>query len=241
MENSEQQKKVIALGKLLVKELKLEPGANTLSRWMAHYIAECITVAEQTKGIEREAAQKKCFESILKLWQHRWLLPNGKRPLENFEPLLNLLQGLNPEKESPYFFPVIPTVDNVKTKEPKPGTTQYWVDIAEQIDRVVRIWLSDVFHFAADAACDDTTKSLLENAIALPRDHDTHIIRYLIDDGTLNRDSGINEDVERKYDMERLKERIRLLEGSSQLNSHFLNLYKEQLSSTVTKTDKGGQ
>jgi hypothetical protein len=42
MENLEQSEKIIDLGKMLVKELGLEPGGDTLARWMAHYLAEKI-------------------------------------------------------------------------------------------------------------------------------------------------------------------------------------------------------
>ena len=42
MEQSEQQKAILELGKLFVKELDLEKSVDTLSRWMAHYVAEKI-------------------------------------------------------------------------------------------------------------------------------------------------------------------------------------------------------
>ena len=44
-----------------MKELKLEPGVDTFSRWMSHYLAEKISVAEQSEGGEKEAAEKECF------------------------------------------------------------------------------------------------------------------------------------------------------------------------------------
>lgn len=47
MENSELQEQIINLGKLLVQELKLDPGSDTFSKWMAHYIAEKMKTAEQ--------------------------------------------------------------------------------------------------------------------------------------------------------------------------------------------------
>ena len=40
MVSSEIQERAISLGKALVQELELEPGVDTLSRWMAHYVAE---------------------------------------------------------------------------------------------------------------------------------------------------------------------------------------------------------
>ena len=47
MENSEIQKRIINLGKALVEEIGLDPGVDTLARWMAHYIAEQMEIAEE--------------------------------------------------------------------------------------------------------------------------------------------------------------------------------------------------
>jgi hypothetical protein len=44
MESSETLDKIINLGKLFVKEFKLELGVDTFSIWMAHYLAEKITI-----------------------------------------------------------------------------------------------------------------------------------------------------------------------------------------------------
>lgn len=91
------QAKVIHLSKALVEKLKLEPGVDTLSRWMAHYIAELIAALENADDINKPQVQQKCFETILTLWQNRSSLPSGHRPFENFEPILKTLDALNPE------------------------------------------------------------------------------------------------------------------------------------------------
>lgn len=67
------------LGKKLVKELDLDPGVDTLARWMAHYIAEQIILLEQKSGEEKKLAEERCIDMILKLWSHRATLPNGLR------------------------------------------------------------------------------------------------------------------------------------------------------------------
>ncbi len=70
-DDSEMKEQVISLGKALVKELELEPGVDTLARWMAHYIAEQIAIAENATDDKKVEAESRCFETILKLWQHR--------------------------------------------------------------------------------------------------------------------------------------------------------------------------
>lgn len=105
MENLKRQKQIINLGKLLVKELGIENSVDTLSRWMAHYVADKIVFIENlTDGKEKDNAQKECFEIILRLWKNRWELPAGKRPLEDFEPILKVLEKINPEKEDLFFY-----------------------------------------------------------------------------------------------------------------------------------------
>jgi hypothetical protein len=105
MEDLRQQEQIINLGKSLVKELGIENGTDTLSRWMSHFLADKISLAERLPdGNEKANVQKECFEVILKLWAHRWELPRGKRPFERFEPILDVLRKINPEREDSFFF-----------------------------------------------------------------------------------------------------------------------------------------
>src|SRR5258708_5779936 len=92
MDNLEIQRQAITLGNKLVEELGREPNMDTLSRWMAHYVAEQIVIAEKTAGVERASAGERCFRTILALWEHRSSLPPGRRPFESFEPILRALE-----------------------------------------------------------------------------------------------------------------------------------------------------
>lgn len=90
---------VIALGRRLVEELDMEPGVDTLGRWMAHYIAELIEDAEQTADVaERQIAQERCCTAILRLWEHRSTLPRGARPLANLQKILDAIIDLRERK-----------------------------------------------------------------------------------------------------------------------------------------------
>ena len=59
--------KIIKLGEKIVDELLLSNGVDTLSKWMAHYIAELIEKVKNSEGEEKEKYEKECFETILKL------------------------------------------------------------------------------------------------------------------------------------------------------------------------------
>src|SRR5690348_406585 len=93
---SERSDAVLTLGKKLVRELKLGNTTDTLTRWMIHYLAELIKKADRQSTRNRPAHLEKCFEAILALWQHRYELPDGKRPFEGLEPVLSALESLDP-------------------------------------------------------------------------------------------------------------------------------------------------
>ena len=141
MEDLKQQDQIIYLGKLLVKELGLENSVDTLSRWMAHFLAEKISLVERLpESIEKENAQKECFEIILKLWESRWELPSGRRLLENFRPILNVLEKINPENREPFFYRQASRV--VETdKVSNIDEINKYIETIEQIDKVTRIWM----------------------------------------------------------------------------------------------------
>lgn len=238
MEQSEAQERILNLGKLFVKELNLEPGVDTLSRWMAHYLAEKITIAEQSDGEEKTVAEKECFDVILKLWQHRHSLPSGRRPFENFEPILEYLSNLNIESEQPLF---IYGFDDLKPSQIEIGNLNYksveeWIDVAKEIDKTARVWIEHALSQAANYAQNDTTKEWIKNAIDLPEKADTSIIRILVDGlSTFDLDDSNDEDFSKKFEIEKLKMRISQLQGYSQLNEAILKAYEAELEKYLGK------
>lgn len=96
--------KIIELGKQLVKELGLENSTDTLARWMAHHIAELIDKSESNNHKKNSQLKSECFESILKLWKHRAHFPNGKRPFEYLESVVETLDKIKLSNQNPYYF-----------------------------------------------------------------------------------------------------------------------------------------
>ncbi|WP_254330849.1 hypothetical protein [Paenibacillus sp. MZ03-122A] len=222
MEDSEIQKRTMNLGKALVKELNLDPGVDTTARWMAHYIAEQIEIAEHSSGIQKQEAEERCFETILKLWNHRSAFPRGSRPFESFEPILRTLARLDPENDRHFFFENRKdTTDNV------PEEVQKWLDIADGIDEATRVWLKYVFEQSALAATDDSTIEWLENSAALQEgDSFSVIFQELYSDVEDIWGEGKKEN-ERKRKI--IESRIRKLESFSELNELLLGEYRDEL------------
>jgi len=231
MENSEIQQQIINLGKLFVQELKLDPGVDTFSKWMAHYIAEKMTLVEQTSGEERKDAEKECFETILTLWKHRWSMPLGKRPLEEFEPILKTLERLNPELQQPFFYHSLDR-ELAELEENNPGLKEIvnYTNTALQIDKTARIWIAFVLNQAALIAKNEKTESFLKSAVNIPDNDDVKIVSIVFDsDPTIDLENYDEAKVQKKYQIEKLKKRIEELEKFAKLNALLLENYKKSL------------
>ncbi|RUT71553.1 hypothetical protein D0817_06685 [Flavobacterium cupreum] len=233
MENLELQKKIINLGKLFVKELKLEPGVDTFSRWMAHFIAEKIVIAEESEGSVKQAAEKECFEVILKLWEHRRSLPSGRRPLESFEPILATLSKLNPDNEEPYFFNPFQNRDltELKTDISDFNSVEAWLNIVTEIDKTSRIWIEYALTQATNNAKNEKTKEWIESTINLPNDNiEVTIVNSLVEERPFfDFEDDDQDDFSKKYNTERLKKRVSELKKYSELNTFLLAKYEDEL------------
>ncbi|MEU5385873.1 hypothetical protein [Kitasatospora cineracea] len=75
---------LMKLGGKILDELDAAATGDTLTRWLAHHIADLITAADraQQAGTAEEAAYaaEQCRRAILDLWAHRTAWPNGWPP-----------------------------------------------------------------------------------------------------------------------------------------------------------------
>lgn len=225
MENSDLQTKIINLGKLFVKELDLDPGVDTFSKWMAHYIAEKMTAAENATGKEKQIAEKECFDTILKLWEHRWTLSNDNKPFKDFEPILRLLEKINPDYDHDYYHRVILNRLNPELENNIPIDSN-WISVSQEIDRVARIWIEYCIHQAVTEIDADQAVQWIENTKHLPESVDVSIISFLLK--TQEKENG-KENILNAYEIERIEKRISELEKFNELNKIILNSYKAEL------------
>jgi len=229
MGNSEVQKKIINLGKQFVKELELEPGVDTISRWMAHYLADKMIAAENSSGKKKKLAEEECFNTILKLWKHRWNLPSGKQPYEDFKPILDTLHKIGLKSvESPFIYSTVgikkqPEITKVDLNNIEGAD---WLIIANQIDRTSRVWLSHSLKQYAISVKKDNIDEWLNNTVGSPDDEDSTIIRIVLDKG----DDINDEEFNKKIQKEKLEQRIVELEKFGIINSLLLKDFQKELS-----------
>lgn len=219
MEDLEAQNKIIELGKKIVRELKLDPGVDTLSKWMAHYLAEKITFSENLIGRKKIDSEKECCEIILKIWEYRWTIPNNKPFYNDFTPLMKTLEMLNPKREIPFFYNRI-KLDNKEE-------LNIFFNNALKIDKIARSLIFDLLSQGINnAEINDEKKDLLTMKIIGIDYLDNQILQKIY-----NRHNDIEDNIDDniKDDIKTLKNKIQDLEEFSSIKNLLLKKYKNKL------------
>lgn len=191
-------KGILAIGRALIKELGLEPGDDTLCRWMTHYIAELIEGAENATAEDRPEKQAKCAETILALWKHRYELPNGKRPFEEFEPIFRVIESLDPDSDTPRYFRA---VRNASDKSEVNTVAKKWLELADGLDYSAKVLIRYCLAQASQDALDKSQEWVklaelagLEDGIEYP------VIRFITAENELANASGTDERARKKLE-----------------------------------------
>ncbi len=222
MDGSVRSENILALGRKLVEELGLETSVDTLGRWMAHYIAELMTKAENATGAEKSEAKKTCFEAILTLWKHRAVLPSGKRPFEDLEPIVRTIESLDPENDNPRYFPSV----RVQMKEgEKECGVDSWLKSANTLDHSARILIRYCLAEAARAA-DDKSEDWVKLAEAAGAEDGIPeiVIRFVSSANDLSAEPDPNAETRRQ-----LEDRLKRLDGFTRAAEAFVSDLRAKL------------
>lgn len=159
---------VLDLGRKLVQELDLDPGVDTLGRWMAHYVAELIHYANNAMPHGREQARSACAKAILDLWKHRHSITMSRKPLASFQSTFDFLNAL----ANHTYRIQKPDLEN----EENP-----WLSLAARIDHVSGSLLRFCLMEAVKKAAASETEWLESTAqIQLDDDPESKLIRILL-------------------------------------------------------------
>ena len=226
-------KQVVALGRKLVDELGEDSHPDTLSHWMAHYVAELIDAADNAPPDERAAARRRCFEEIVEFWSHRAELPGGRRPFENLEPIVRALESLDPSNETPRFFAAA-RPERVDAEEGP--QTRTLLEFADSVDFAARIIVVHALADAARAALDKSREwvELAEAAERNPR-FARVVISFVSREG--QRDDQA-EQVERNREL--LVDRIKQLENFCRLAALVSDDLKQRLDTLPSLPESAG-
>ena len=223
----------MALGRKLVDELGENPRADTLSRWMAHYMAELIDAAENAPQDELPASRRRCFDAILDLWSHRADLPAGRRPFEDLEPIGRALESLDPGNETPRFFSAArPGVANAE-EGPQSRTL---LELVDSVDFAARVIIVHSLADAAHAALDKSREWIARAEAAGRNPRFVGIVASFVS-AEGQRDEKA-EQVERDRDL--LLDRIERLENFQKLAALVTDDLRERLSALPLGSDSTG-
>ncbi len=221
----------LELGRKMTKELGLDQSVDTLGRWMAHYIAGLIKETEKANAEERPPKMRACCDAILNLWKHRHTLPGGKRPFEELEPLLQTLESLDPEDDTPrYFRSVRAVADDAEEND----ETKSWLKLIDGLDYSAKILIRYCLTQAAQNALNKSVEWVsLAEAAGADEGIEFSLIRVIAKEDSMLKafDSG---EEERK----RIEGRIERLEGFAKLAMEVVtNLRQEFQQNKCTKDE----
>ena len=86
---------VLRLGAKIVRELELDESTSTLSRWMAHHLAETMKSVETADPESKERLEEGAVNLILELWAHRRHLPGHVHPLARLGEVIAVCKRLH--------------------------------------------------------------------------------------------------------------------------------------------------
>jgi hypothetical protein len=211
---------ILDLGKMLVNELGLDESVDTLSRWMAHYIAQQMIDVENSVGEERIKSEEKCFKTILKLWKHRAYFEHHKNPFERFEGIFKTLERLNPDKDEYLFFNQYDD-HKLEGELEEDGIINNAMDMVMDIDKISRIWITYILKQAALCASDEKILEWLRlSGVEMDENLDSKVIIKLLEQD-IEADKNINKEI--------IQERIKQLERFRRFNEELIRIYSEEL------------
>lgn len=90
-------KDVLALGRVIVRQLELQNRGTVLDRWIAHHLAEVIAEAGRAVGPAKVESEARAVDLVLKLWAHRRVLPEPIDPLGGYRKAVEVLGRMAPD------------------------------------------------------------------------------------------------------------------------------------------------
>ena len=225
MDQSSPSDAVLDLGKRLVDELGLVNSCDTLSRWMAHHIAELMTEAGVATGQERTLKLAECRRAILELWKARQDLPEHSRPLRDFEAIFRALESLDPANELPRYF-------NDAAPEAEPSESEaearQWLKLVSGLDYSARILIRYCLGKAAESAREKGREWVkLAEAASGKEERDLVTVRIILNEADL-----LHKPTADAARMEAAQDRLRRIEGFRGLALALETELREALSRT---------
>lgn len=148
---------MLELGEALVRELGLEQSNDVLGRWMAHHLASLITAAREASPLRKVECEERCRDAILEVWRHRNCLPEGRRPFEALERVVDTLAALDPDERRPFYHRAVLQIeglDDSDTPDDAPPRRPDPLEKARSFDTTARSVIGHLIALAVEAESD---------------------------------------------------------------------------------------
>ncbi len=197
---------MLALGDELIKQLGEVADRNLLVKWMAQHLADLMLQYKRASGLDKLALGEQCAAIIMEIWSNRHHLPSGARPLEDFEPLFNIVAQLKADDTR---YPTLRILGrNVEATGPGSKIFNAALAIDKAASSLIRYSLAEM---AAQLAIKNNKWAEIAKFMS-PRDHDMEIIltAYSEKEKLIDKNARLNKrDIE---DIETMIGRLELLE-----------------------------
>lgn len=153
--------------------------------------------------------QKKCFDIVLELWQHKSRFPSDSLPFRDYTSVFNTLKRIDPPNATPFYIREI----SETSEDIKP-----YIDMPLLVDKTVRIWFDYIFKQAIKATISGTSLRYLEATVDI--DDNSKLLYELM--------RSFDEDL---CDADDLRKNIDVLTRFSKFNDEMIECIKDDLSS----------
>lgn len=163
---------------------------------MVHYIAEQIAIIKAKAGNKIE--KQKAYNTIIKLWKNRAVLPTRQGIIRDFKPVFELLRRINP-KSPKTFTNIVQYLSHSKKK--KQGSEKYLETISE-IDSGIKVVYDFIIKSASVSALSKEKKEWIakkyEEGDTIEIDIIATIISDLTDENSVSIEDKERSDLEKK-------------------------------------------
>lgn len=126
---------------------------------MAHHLASLITAAREASPHRKVECEERCRAAILEVWRHRNCLPEGRRPFEPLERVVDTLAALDPDAKRPFYHRTVLQFEDFDDfdlpSDPGPRRPDY-LEKARRFDETARAVIWHLIALAVEEAPDKT-------------------------------------------------------------------------------------
>lgn len=226
MEDSEIQKHLLSLGRKLSNNFE-DYNGDEISEWMAHYIAEKMTMTVSARGKTKASAQRECFEAILLLWEHQSYFPNDVRPFDDFEPVFRAIAHMDPNNKLPSFF------RNENGNKQIPKDIEQYIEFITSLDAATRIMVSFIVREAIFSTADESTLRWLDAIKGIAKSDEAQVILKLVPE--LDVEDVDVAQAKKKKRANEISEQIDRLEAFERMSQYIKSALKVELTSLESR------